>query len=57
MIGAMRDVHGGAADEAVREACKKASLHDIIMTLPGGCETAAGEPGSLCHEQRTGGAR
>ena len=35
-----------ATDEEVMEACKKASIHDFIMTLPKGYETEVGELGS-----------
>lgn len=35
-----------ATDEEVIEACKKASLHDFIMTLPEGYQTQVGELGS-----------
>lgn len=35
-----------ACDEEVIEACKKASIHDFIMTLPHGYETEVGELGS-----------
>ncbi len=35
-----------ASDEEVIEACKKASLHDFILTLPEGYETEVGELGS-----------
>ena len=34
-----------ASDEEVIEACKKASIHDFIMTLPKGYETQIGELG------------
>ena len=49
-----------ASDEEVIEACKKASIHDFIMTLPQGYETEAGELGSTLsggERQRIGLAR
>lgn len=49
-----------ASDEEVIEACKKASIHDFIMTLPNGYETEVGELGSTLsggEKQRIGLAR
>ena len=49
-----------ATDEEVMEACKKASIHDFIMTLPNGYETEIGELGSTLsggERQRIGLAR
>ncbi len=49
-----------ATDEEVAEACKKASIHDFIMTLPDGYDTQAGELGSTLsggERQRIGLAR
>lgn len=43
----------GASDDEVVAACKKASLHDFIMTLPKGYETNVGELG----ETLSGGER
>ena len=49
-----------ATDEEVTDACKKASIHDFIMTLPNGYETEVGELGSTLsggEKQRIGLAR
>ena len=49
-----------ATDEEVVESCKKASIHDFIMTLPNGYETEVGELGSTLsggEKQRIGLAR
>ena len=37
----------GASKEAIIEACKKARIHDFIMSLPDGYETHIGENGAL----------
>ena len=49
-----------ATDEEVIEACRKASIHDFIMTLPNGYNTEVGELGSTLsggERQRIGLAR
>jgi ATP-binding cassette subfamily C protein len=49
-----------ATDEEIIEACRKASIHDFIMTLPNGYETEVGELGSTLsggEKQRIGLAR
>jgi ATP-binding cassette subfamily C protein len=49
-----------ATDEEVTDACKKASIHDFIMTLPNGYATEVGELGSTLsggEKQRIGLAR
>lgn len=50
----------GATDDEVIAACKKASIHDFIMTLPQGYETQVGELGETLsggERQRIGLAR
>lgn len=50
----------GAARQQVEEACKKASIHDFIMTLPQGYDTEIGELGETLsggERQRLGLAR
>ncbi|MGN0308705.1 MAG: ABC transporter ATP-binding protein, partial [Lachnospiraceae bacterium] len=49
-----------AADEEITEACKKASVHDFIMSLPKGYDTPVGELGDTLsggERQRIGLAR
>ena len=49
-----------ATDEEVATACKKAAIHDFIMTLPNGYETQVGELGETLsggERQRIGLAR
>lgn len=49
-----------ATDDEVMEACKKASIHDVIMSFPNGYETQAGELGDSLsggEKQRIGLAR
>ena len=49
-----------ATDEEIREACRKASVHDFIMTLPKGYDTPVGELGETLsggERQRLGLAR
>ena len=50
----------GASREELEEACKKAAVHDFIMTLPQGYDTPVGELGSTLsggERQRLGLAR
>ena len=52
--------NSNATHEEVVEACKKASLHDFIMTLPNGYDTNVGELGDTLsggEKQRIGVAR
>ena len=49
-----------ATDEEIENACKKASIHDFIMTLPNGYDTPVGELGDTLsggEKQRIGLAR
>lgn len=49
-----------ATDEEIETACKKASIHDFIMTLPKGYDTSVGELGDTLsggEKQRIGLAR
>ena len=52
--------NSNATHEEVVEACKKASLHDFVMTLPNGYDTNVGELGDTLsggEKQRIGIAR
>ncbi|HEO5644943.1 TPA: ABC transporter ATP-binding protein [Streptococcus agalactiae] len=42
----MRIANQNASIEEIKDACKKASCHDFIMSLPNGYETIIGESGS-----------
>ncbi len=56
----LRIVKSDATDEEIMEACKKASVHDFIMSLPQGYDTAVGELGDTLsggEKQRIGLAR
>ncbi|MDY5411981.1 MAG: ATP-binding cassette domain-containing protein [Gemmiger sp.] len=56
----LRMANRNATHEQVVEACKKASIHDFIMTLPQGYDTLVGELGSTLsggERQRLGVAR
>lgn len=56
----LRIANRNATHEQVVEACKKASIHDFIMTLPQGYDTPVGELGSTLsggERQRLGAAR
>lgn len=56
----LRIVKLDASDEEITAACKKASVHDFIMSLPQGYETAVGELGDTLsggERQRLGLAR
>lgn len=56
----LRIAKADAADEELVEACKKANIHDFIMTLPQGYDTRVAELGSSVsggEKQRIGLAR
>ncbi|MBQ8160334.1 MAG: ABC transporter ATP-binding protein [Clostridia bacterium] len=60
IAGNIRVAKLNATDEEVVEACKKASIHDFIMTCPKGYETPVGELGHTLsggERQRIGLAR
>ena len=60
IAGNLRVAKLDATDKELREACKKASIHDFIMTLPKGYETPVGELGDTLsggERQRIGLAR
>lgn len=46
IIDNMRMANQNANIEEIKDACKKASCHDFIMSLPNGYETIIGESGS-----------
>lgn len=46
IIDNMRIANQNASIEEIKDACKKASCHDFIMSLPNGYETIIGESGS-----------
>ena len=46
IIDNMRMANQNASIEDIKDACKKASCHDFIMSLPNGYETIIGESGS-----------
>ena len=60
IAGNIRIAKLDATQEEIEEACKKASIHDFIMTLPNGYETGVGELGETLsggERQRIGLAR
>lgn len=60
IAGNIRIARLDASQEQIEEACRKASLHDWIMTLPSGYETNVGELGETLsggERQRIGLAR
>ncbi|HGC8092119.1 TPA: ABC transporter ATP-binding protein [Streptococcus agalactiae] len=46
IIDNMKMANQNASIEEIKDACKKASCHDFIMSLPNGYETIIGESGS-----------
>lgn len=46
IIDNMRMANQNASIEEIKDACKKSSCHDFIMSLPNGYETIIGESGS-----------
>ena len=60
IAGNLRVARPDATDDEIAQACKKASLHDFIMTLPRGYDTPVGELGDTLsggERQRIGLAR
>lgn len=60
ILNNIRIAHLGASDEEIIEACKNASIHDFIMSLPQGYQTTVAELGSSLsggEKQRIGLAR
>ena len=60
IAGNIRVAKLDASQEEIEAACKKASIHDFIMTLPKGYETEVGELGETLsggERQRIGLAR
>lgn len=56
----LRIANMNATDKEIEEACKKASVHDLIMSLPQGYDTPVGELGDTLsggERQRLGLAR
>ena len=59
-VSTLRGLYQDATDEEIIAACKKASVHDFIMTLPQGYDTPVGELGDTLsggERQRLGLAR